>query len=156
MARGRRVLPGMRGTGSKTEAGGKMNLIRIILAAWERRRLRPVMDGPCRVLCKPGVRFKAFHSGVIQIILALDGYLSVFGGVAVITSANDGRHKKGSLHYENRAIDIRTTGGGPGAVGKLTAGQVRDLIAWLEQWLGPDFDVVLEADHLHVEYDPKG
>lgn len=134
-----------------------MNLIKTIIAAWERRRLRPVTDGPCRVLCKPGVRFKAFHAGVIRIIDCLDIYAHDLDTVLVITSANDGRHRKDSLHYQNKALDIRTTGGGPGAAGQMTRKEAERFAYWMRGGaLDKDYDVVLEADHLHVEYDPKG
>ena len=67
-----------------------------------------------------------------------------------VTSANDSTHKKGSLHYADKAFDIRTKNvvGGPEAV-KIWAKNIQ-----IE--LGPDYDVVNEEDHLHLELDPKG
>lgn len=62
-----------------------------------------------------------------------------------ITSANDGKHMTNSLHYKNKAVDLRT----------------RDMknakvVGWeIKQYLGNDFDVILEKDHLHIEYQPK-
>lgn len=62
-----------------------------------------------------------------------------------ITSGNDGKHSKHSLHYKNKAIDIRT----------------RDMEQKEKVWrrikytLGRDYDVILEDDHIHIEYDPK-
>ncbi len=62
-----------------------------------------------------------------------------------ITSANDGKHMTNSLHYKNNAVDLRT----------------RDMknakvCGWeIKQYLGKDFDVILEKDHLHIEYQPK-
>ena len=26
---------------------------------------------------------------------------------------------------------------------------------WLKKWLGMNYDVILESDHIHIEYDPK-
>ncbi len=69
-----------------------------------------------------------------------------------ITSAKDGSHMAGSLHYENRAYDIRTRN----IVGLAEfplAGRT-----WVDRMrlvLGDDYDVVLEKDHIHAEYDPK-
>ena len=72
----------------------------------------------------------------------------------VITSANDGEHSDGSLHYEDDALDFR--------VWMLddhekTADRLQDR-------LGPQFDVIAEwregqngewiPSHIHVEYDP--
>ena len=62
-----------------------------------------------------------------------------------ITSANDGTHKPGSKHYDGDAVDLRTW-------------SLPDLLGMadqLRQDLGPDYDVVIEQDHLHIEYDPK-
>ena len=37
----------------------------------------------------------------------------------VVTSANDGRHMAGSLHYAGRAVDLRTRDLHPDTIGKL-------------------------------------
>ena len=74
------------------------------------------------------------------------------GDVVWITSANDGQHMQGSLHYKNRAYDIRT---------KNIVGIIEFPLAarsWAERIqvaLGDDYDVVLEKDHIHVEFQPK-
>ncbi|MCS3827449.1 hypothetical protein GGP85_002919 [Salinibacter ruber] len=63
----------------------------------------------------------------------------------VITSAADGKHSTGSLHYSGEALDLR--------IWNLpTPAQVAER---LQQELGPDYDVVHhEGSHIHVEYDP--
>jgi len=65
----------------------------------------------------------------------------------VITSARDGQHMKGSKHYTGDAVDLRTR--------DLTKQEQKDLWQNLVNYLGPKFDVVLESDHIHVEFDPK-
>lgn len=65
----------------------------------------------------------------------------------VITSAIDGKHSRGSLHYVGLALDFRTNNMPSGELPRI-----RDKIA---ARLGENFDVVLEKDHLHVELDPK-
>lgn len=35
-------------------------------------------------------------------------HLDLFNKPLIITSANDGKHKTGSKHYVNRAVDLRT------------------------------------------------
>ena len=61
----------------------------------------------------------------------------------VITSTYDGNHGAGSLHYSNDAFDFRYS-------------PDYDAFTYesLSQALGNDFDVVFEADHIHIEYDP--
>lgn len=70
-------------------------------------------------------------------------------GTVWVTSANDGDHIEGSLHLDNRAFDIRI---------KNIIGDVqKEARAWAERMqvaLGDNYDVLLEDDHIHVEYDP--
>lgn len=62
-----------------------------------------------------------------------------------ITSGNDGTHKKNSLHYINRAIDIRSK--------DMKKPLWVSII--IKKKLGKNYDVILEKDHIHIEYDPK-
>lgn len=65
-----------------------------------------------------------------------------------ITSANDAKHKLGSLHYQNKAFDFRVRN----LVNKA------ELPGWVDRIrhkLGPDYDVLNEGDHIHVEFDKK-
>jgi hypothetical protein len=71
-------------------------------------------------------------------------------GVVWVTCANDSGHMVGSLHYKNRAFDIRIKN----IVGDEQTGKE----LWVERMklaLGDDYDVILERDHIHAEYDPK-
>lgn len=70
------------------------------------------------------------------------------GHDVVITSCLDGTHSEKSLHYKARAIDFRRFG--------LTMDEMLKVQQHTQKLLGPDFDVVLETDHFHIEYDPKG
>ena len=86
-------------------------------------------------------------------LLLIDGLLSACyhyakrGYSLVVTSLEDGNHMKGSFHYVGRAADLRTRDIPPDVCKQL----VRDIKASL----GNDYDVVLEKDHIHLEYDPK-
>jgi hypothetical protein len=72
----------------------------------------------------------------------------------VITSANDGAHKEGSLHFKNAAVDVRTKNL-PDEPTK------KSFLAALITELGDaDFDFVYEDpagpnQHIHIEHDPK-
>jgi hypothetical protein len=72
----------------------------------------------------------------------------LYGSIGIehltITSTTDGAHKTGSLHYSGRAVDIRT----------WHVPDVEKLAASLRVILGRHYDVVVETDHLHIEYDP--
>lgn len=72
----------------------------------------------------------------------------------VITSANDGRHMDGSLHYKDRAFDIRIWNI-KSKNSQLRHALARTWAARIAERLGEDYDVILESDHIHMEYDPK-
>lgn len=65
----------------------------------------------------------------------------------VITAGFDGRHMAGSKHYEGNAFDMRSR--------FYTDRELVTLLANLRENLGPDYDVVDEVSHIHIEYDPK-
>jgi len=63
--------------------------------------------------------------------------------IMTITSGNDGKHMKNSLHYKNKAIDIRTKDM------KYPIGTTLRI----RKILGKNYTVLLEADHIHIEYE---
>jgi hypothetical protein len=71
-------------------------------------------------------------------------------GTVWVTSANDSEHMEGSLHFENRAFDIRI---------RNIIGDVQyEARLWAERMqvlLGDNYDVLLESDHIHVEFQPE-
>lgn len=83
---------------------------------------------------------------VIAVMVANDVFQEA-GFDCVITAGIDGSHSRGSIHYKGLAVDIRTR-----HVPQLEHPKI---VAKLQERLGDDFDVVLEGDHLHLEYDPK-
>ena len=74
--------------------------------------------------------------------------INVIGKILfLLLSGNDGVHMKNSKHYKNEAIDIRT---------KDMSEQNKVLTkVWIKKWLGMNYDVVLESDHIHIEYHTK-
>lgn len=62
-----------------------------------------------------------------------------------ITSTYEGNHSAGSLHYSNDAFDI----------GRAPENN-HQIMLEIRRELGPDFDVVEETNHNHIEHDPKG
>ena len=65
----------------------------------------------------------------------------------IITSARDGEHKPGSKHFSGEAIDIR--------INDLPRDKINVLYGFIKNSMEKDFDIVLESDHIHIEYDPK-
>jgi len=66
---------------------------------------------------------------------------------AIVTFTTNGQHGADTLHPEGNAIDLRTR--------DLTATQKEEIVRALRESLGADYDVVPEADHIHIEYDPQ-
>jgi len=72
---------------------------------------------------------------------------SGFGYDCTITSLCDGKHSRNSKHYEGNALDLRTR-----HLKGDDAQKIKDVLA---NRLGSKYDVILEGNHIHVEFDPK-
>jgi hypothetical protein len=88
-----------------------------------------------------------------EILLGLEicHYIFTKHGVPLtITAVTDGKHMSGSLHYKGQAVDIRLPS-------RYSQEQEIDLSILVEcrEALGDNFDIVLESDHLHLEFDHK-
>ena len=97
-------------------------------------------------MIKPGVKLHPSTIWAVAMPIVFEVYRD-YGEAPVITSGTDGRHMEGSLHYLGLAFDFRTRHVQPDDRMALTAS--------LQAALGDDFDVILEHDHIHVEYDPE-
>ena len=95
---------------------------------------------------KPGVRLLGLQPPMLVALNAVKDAYDNLGVDCVITSATDGNHSSGSWHHAGLAMDFRTR--------HLTSAQKKALTGTVKKSL-PEFDVVLESSHLHVEYDPK-
>lgn len=100
---------------------------------------------------KTGVILAGLKPEMARTVIRVMLIYSEYGVPAVITSGLDGHHSSKSLHYVGLALDWRTRHLPGGYLGPA-AHAVREQIAAV---LGDDYDVVLEKDHIHVEYDPE-
>ena len=94
---------------------------------------------------KDGVLLAGVRS---EIVLALFIAADIFSGFRerlIITSLLDGEHMRASLHYVGAAGDIR-----------LPNAHLDEIMSALHVSLGRNYDVVLESDHIHIEFQPKG
>ena len=98
---------------------------------------------------KHGVKLRGIRP---EMVLGHGIVASVFAGYdldCIVTSANDSKHGRGSLHFDGSALDYRTRHiPETGFDWAIFMQDIKDA-------LGPEFDVVLESDHIHVEYQPK-
>lgn len=94
---------------------------------------------------KQGVKLEGAQWQTWKAAIIAEEVMIQFGAELWITSVCDGQHKQASLHYKGLALDIRTWG---------IKGRELRVVEALKKALGDDYDVVLEATHIHVEYDP--
>lgn len=101
-------------------------------------------------MIKPGVDLRGIQPQMaIAYTIASQIYAKYSDdGACVITSGVDGVHGANSLHYTGYALDLRTH--------NVSTVFQADLLEELRVALGKQFDVILEHDHVHLEFDPKG
>jgi len=95
------------------------------------------------IAIKPGVRIRGMGPEILLAVVVAHELFRERGESMTITSCTDGVHKDGSLHYTGCAVDLRLP-----VLHSI-------LVDALRSRLGTDYDVVLEKDHIHVEYDQK-
>lgn len=98
---------------------------------------------------KRGVKLAGAKPEIILAAIVVDDIYRDHGrpeGVT-ITSICDGKHMPKSKHYTGEAIDTRTR--------YFNRSKQKELTQDIKTQLGNEFDVVLERDHIHIEFDPK-
>ena len=95
---------------------------------------------------KPGTRIFGLRPEILLAINIAEQCYNNNGEELVITSAIDGKHSDNSLHYAGYAVDFRLPA--KTQIAASLADAIRDK-------LGMDFDVILEKDHIHCEFQPK-
>jgi len=79
--------------------------------------------------------------------LVHDLSLGLFGIGIVITCGIEGLHSENSKHPKGDAVDIR--------IWHYTKKQTKQLVETIKKEIDKNYDIVLEKDHIHLEYDPK-
>ena len=97
-------------------------------------------------MIKPGVRVLGIRPETVLGLMLAQHVFAQHGAEFVITSVTEGEHTRASIHYAGGAADLRR----PGDLAKATT-----LVTALREALGEDFDVILEGDHIHMEFQPK-
>ena len=96
---------------------------------------------------KRGVRVLGMRPELLLALVIAEPLFVDKGVDLVVTSVIDGKHSVGSLHYTGAAVDLRTR--------DLTDEQKEEIKIQLAHVLGADYDVVLESNHFHIEFQPK-
>ena len=87
--------------------------------------------------------------GLLLGLVVIDQVLDKYNLNCGITSLNDSKHSKTSLHYADNTADIRTKDC-PARIDK--AGVVKEM----KSRLNHHYDIILESNHIHIEYQPIG
>ena len=94
---------------------------------------------------KDGVNLQDVSWRMFKAAVIAEEVYCKYGAELVITSANDSKHGANTLHHKGLALDLRTWS---------LSGRETQVASELQKALGDEYDVVLESDHIHVEYDP--
>ena len=98
------------------------------------------------MIIKRGVSLQGLHISMRPVLVHAELIWALLGreeGVG-ITSGTEGTHSAGSLHYYGLALDLRTRYWDIDSASEAYRLMVEAL---------PEFDVVLEGNHIHVEND---
>lgn len=96
------------------------------------------------MLIKAGVEICWLRSEIRKKLTFIEGVFNEHDSELIVTSTFEGNHSAGSLHYGDLAIDFR-----------LPDNNREQIVDKIRKHLRPDYDVIMEFDHLHIEYDPK-
>lgn len=103
------------------------------------------------VQLKDGVTLNGVKGPLLFALGVAKTIYGAFGADLTVTSTTDGVHPAGGAndpHYSGYAADLR--------IRDIATNTVQSIYKALSAALHPlGFDVVLESDHIHVEYDPK-
>jgi hypothetical protein len=95
---------------------------------------------------KNGAEIAGITPEALLIIIVADGCFRLSGEDCIVTSVTDGKHSSGSRHYSGNAVDFRLPSYATSALA---------IVNRMRSCFDEDYDVVIESDHIHVEYDPK-
>jgi hypothetical protein len=90
---------------------------------------------------KPGVNLLGLSPQMEIAVQVVNGVFAEANLDCVITSACDSVHGKHSHHYKGHAVDFRMP-------------IVPSIVEKIAEALGPQFQVINETNHIHVEFDP--
>lgn len=97
---------------------------------------------------KPGVSIRGFKPETVFALRVIEAAFADAGyPMTTLTAGTDGSHSNGSLHYLGCAVDIRTN--------NIETAKLEPLRAEIARRLGPEFDVLFEVNHYHIEFQPK-
>jgi len=101
---------------------------------------------------KPGIKIYGIKPEILLGLIIIERVFDSLNIPCVVTSPannSEAHSSTNSLHYTGQAIDIRL----PSRYNP-SAGLDKSVTDSIRNVLGEEFDVVLESNHIHVEYQP--
>jgi len=96
---------------------------------------------------KKGIKILGVQPELNLALFIADKIWAQYNQDLVVTEITGGKHSRASLHYLGFAADLRT---------RYFTKTEKELIGKeLKQALGANYDVVVEATHIHIEFQPK-
>jgi len=98
---------------------------------------------------KKGVNPIGLRPELLLALIVADQIWKENGFHFVVTSLNDSKHSRTSLHFDGKAADLR--------IWDIPSPKLKEMTKELHKRLGdnPDYDIIIEKDHVHMEYQPK-
>jgi len=99
------------------------------------------------VTLKEGIKVNGVKPELTLGLIIADKVWANHNQELVVTELTGGKHGRASLHYVGLAADLRT---------RYFTDVEKELVAKdLRDALGENYDVVVEASHIHLEFQPK-
>lgn len=84
---------------------------------------------------------------LVPAMIVANEVFAELGYYCMVTAVTDSAHVGASLHYVGYAMDLRTK--------HVPVEKQEAVRAEIAARLSPQYDVVLEQDHIHIEFQPK-
>ncbi len=99
------------------------------------------------MILKEGVSIQGISNEMLFGLVVAEGVYKEYGYELTITSLLDGTHSDTSLHYSGNGGDLRTR--------DVDEEHRRPIRNDIKSKLGRDYDVILESNHIHMEFQPR-
>lgn len=93
---------------------------------------------------KAGVNISSLKPPMVVALMVANDLYKLFNIELVVTSGMDGSHTHGSKHFQGLACDLRVRDFNPQTL--------PGIIQTLKGNLGSSYFVLLEKDHIHIQY----
>ena len=95
---------------------------------------------------KKGVKINGIKPEMLVALVVANEVYAIWAADCIVTSVTEGKHKSGSLHHVGYGMDLRTR--------HINESTAKDIAKRLRERLTDEFDIIVEKDHIHMEFQP--